>query len=153
MEKTDYKIIPLIKRMLAVAAKEDKKQFFRVACLTIFAGIYPFMSVVLPKLAIGTLEQFGKDAVKPLVIVLLVYLAIAGLCGFMNNYLTQVISAENMRIRLRYIIRCSEKIQNMDYKNVEDSTFWEKYDKAMNAGNNNAEGIEGLYNHLAKLSM
>lgn len=151
MEKTDYKIIPLIKRMLAVAAKEDKKQFFRVACLTIFAGIYPFMSVVLPKLAIGTLEQFGKDAVKPLVIVLLVYLAIAGLCGFMNNYLTQVISAENMRIRLRYIIRCSEKIQNMDYKNVEDSTFWEKYDKAMNAGNNNTEGIEGLYNHLAKL--
>lgn len=151
MEKTDYKIIPLIKRMLAVAAKEDKKQFFRVACLTIFAGIYPFMSVVLPKLAIGTLEQFGKDAVKPLVIVLLAYLAIAGLCGFMNNYLTQVIGAENMRIRLRYIIRCSEKIQNMDYKNVEDSTFWEKYDKAMNAGNNNTEGIEGLYNHLAKL--
>lgn len=151
MEKTDYKIIPLIKRMLAVAAKEDKKQFFRVACLTIFAGVYPFMSVVLPKLAIGTLEQFGKDAVKPLVIVLLVYLAIAGLCGFMNNYLTQVISAENMRIRLRYIIRCSEKLQNMDYKNVEDSTFWEKYDKAMNAGNNNTEGIEGLYNHLAKL--
>lgn len=151
MEKTDYKIIPLIKRMLAVAAKEDKKQFFRVACLTIFAGIYPFMSVVLPKLAIGTLEQFGKDAVKPLVIVLLAYLAIAGLCGFMSNYLTQVIGAENMRIRLRYIIRCSEKIQNMDYKNVEDSTFWEKYDKAMNAGNNNTEGIEGLYNHLAKL--
>ena len=151
MEKTDYKIIPLIKRMLAVAAKEDKKQFFRVACLTIIAGVYPFMSVVLPKLAIGTLEQFGKDAVKPLVIVLLVYLAIAGLCGFMNNYLTQVISAENMRIRLRYIIRCIEKIQNMDYKNVEDSTFWEKYDKAMNAGNNNTEGIEGLYNHLAKL--
>ena len=39
MEKTDYKIIPLIKRMLAVAAKEDKKQFFRVAYLTIFAGV------------------------------------------------------------------------------------------------------------------
>ena len=151
MEKTDYKIIPLIKRMLAVAAKEDKKQFFRVACLTIFAGVYPFMSVVLPKLAIGTLEQYGKDAVKPLVIVLLGYLFVAGICGFMSNYLTQVISSENMRIRLRYLIRCSEKIQNMDYKNVEDSTFWEKYDKAMNAGNNNAEGIEGLYNHLAKL--
>lgn len=151
MEKTDYKIIPLIKRMLAVAAKEDKKQFFRVACLTIFAGVYPFMSVVLPKLAIGTLEQYGKDAVKSLVIVLLGYLFVAGICGFMSNYLTQVISSENMRIRLRYLIRCSEKIQNMDYKNVEDSTFWEKYDKAMNAGNNNAEGIEGLYNHLAKL--
>lgn len=151
MEKADYKIIPLIKRMLAVAAKEDKKQFFRVACLTIFAGVYPFMSVVLPKLAIGTLEQFEKDAVKPLVIVLLGYLLVAGVCGFMSNYLTQVIGAENMRIRLRYIIRCSEKIQNMDYKNVEDSTFWEKYDKAMNAGNNNTEGIEGLYNHLAKL--
>ncbi len=151
MEKADYKIIPLIKRMLAVAAKEDKKQFFRVACLTIFAGVYPFMSVVLPKLAIGTLEQFGKNAVKPLVIVLLGYLLVAGVCGFMSNYLTQVIGAENMRIRLRYIIRCSEKIQNMDYKNVEDSTFWEKYDKAMNAGNNNTEGIEGLYNHLAKL--
>ena len=151
MEKTDYKIIPLIKRMLAVAAKEDKKQFFRVACLTIFAGVYPFMSVVLPKLAIGTLEQYGKDAVKPLVIALLGYLFVAAICGCMSNYLTQVISSENMRIRLRYLIRCSEKIQNMDYKNVEDSTFWEKYDKAMNAGNNNAEGIEGLYNHLAKL--
>lgn len=151
MEKADYKIIPLIKRMLTVAAKEDKKQFFRVACLTIFAGVYPFMSVVLPKLAIGTLEQFGKDAVKPLVIVLLGYLLVAGVCGFMSNYLTQIIGAENMRIRLRYLIRCSEKIQNMDYKNVEDSTFWEKYDKAMNAGNNNTEGIEGLYNHLAKL--
>ena len=71
-----------------------------------------------------------------------IYAVCAGFVAFMNVYLRQYTDAENMRLRMYYLADLSSKLQKMDYKNVEDASFWQKNDKAMEAGSSNSNGIE-----------
>lgn len=152
MKKTEkYKVLAVIRRMLLHMWKQDKAQFARIACYTAVASIYPFIAVFLPKLAVGILEQGGNDAGKKLVIAMLLYLMAAGTLALVMNYLKSYIETRNMRIRLLYVGEQAKKIQRMDYSYHEDAGFFEKYEKAMQAGSNNANGIEGVYNRLAIL--
>lgn len=151
MENKKYRVWPVIKRMLGIAWKEEKMQYMRVFWLTLFATIQPIMTVILPKVAIGTLETYGDEAFIPLCKNMGIYFVVAASAAFLVNYLSQYVSAENIRLRFGYLNKVSYKIQGMDYKNVEDAKFWEKYDKAIRAGDNNANGIEGVYGHLVKL--
>ena len=150
-QKEKYNVLAVIKRMLAHMWEQDRAQFARIACYTVVAAIYPFMAVILPKLAIGILEQGGADAVKNLVTAMMIYLVAAGMLAVVMNYLKSYIQTRNMRIRILYLADQSKKLQCMDYCYHEDAKFFEKYEKGMNAGNNNANGIEGLYNKLSQL--
>ncbi|MBQ8280415.1 MAG: ABC transporter ATP-binding protein [Roseburia sp.] len=150
-QKVKYNVLSVLKRMLAHMWQQDKKQYGRIAFYTIVAAIYPFMSVVLPKIAIGILEQGGDDAVKNLVIAMAIYLVVAGALAMLKDYFKGYIETRNMRIRILYLADMSKQLQRMDYCHHEDAKFFEKYDKAMNAGNTNHNGIEGVYNRISLL--
>lgn len=147
-QKTKYDVFAVIKRMASHMWKTERKQYGRIAIYTIVASIYPFMAVLLPKLAIGILEQGGEDAAQNLIITMGVYFIAAGVLAVLVNYLSTYIATRNMRIRLLYLAEMCEKLMRMDYCYHEDAAFWEEYDKAINAGNDNNNGIEGLYNKL-----
>lgn len=150
-QKQKYNVLSVIKRMLAHVWQQDRKQFGRIAFYTVTAAIYPFMAVLLPKLAIGILEQGGTDATKNLVIAMAIYLVVAGTLAILMNYFKGYIETRNMRIRILYLGDMSKKLQRIDYCHHEDASFFEKYDKAMNAGNTNHNGIEGVYNRISFL--
>lgn len=147
-QKTKYNVLAVIKRMAKHMWNTDRKQYGRIVVYTIVAAIYPFMSVLLPKLAIGILERGEADAAKELIITMGIYFLVAGALAVLVNYISTYISTRNMRIRLLYLGDMCDKLMRMDYCHQEDSSFWEEYDKGINAGNNNANGIEGLYNKL-----
>lgn len=149
-EKKNYNVFAVIKRMLTHMAEQDKKQYLRIAIYTIIAAIYPFMAVFLPKIAIGIVEQYGENAITPLIIAMVAYFIVAGALAIAMNYFKSLIETRMMRIRLLYLGDLSKKLQNMDYCHHEDAKFFERYEKGMNAGNNNANGIEGLYYKLAQ---
>ncbi|MBQ8624746.1 MAG: ABC transporter ATP-binding protein [Agathobacter sp.] len=149
-EKKSYNVFAVIKRMLIHMAEQDKKQYLRIAIYTIIAAIYPFMAVFLPKIAIGIVEQYGENAIIPLIIAMVAYFVIAGALAIAMNYFKSFIETRMMRIRLLYLGDLSKKLQNMDYCHHEDAKFFERYEKGINAGNNNANGIEGLYYKLAQ---
>ena len=115
------------------------------------ASIYPFLGVFLPKIAIGILEQNKKDAGKTLLLAMAVYFVVAGILGFTVSYLRQVISVHNMRIRIHYLGDTFRKLTTMDYKYTENAKFFEENERALNAANNNEEGIEGVSNRLFQL--
>ncbi len=115
------------------------------------AAIYPFLGVLLPKLAIGILEQGGEDAGKNLIIAMAVYAVFAGVVGFVSTKMLYIIQSQNIRIRLRYLGDTAHKLMTMDYKYVEDAKFLDENERALNAGNNNVNGIEGVYNRLSIL--
>ena len=150
-EEKKYKTFPVIKRLLVNMGKRDKKQFGRIAVFTIAATIYPFLAVFLPKIAIGILEKEKDAAGKNLLLAMAGYFVVAGILGFLVSYFRQVISVHNMRIRIHYLGDTFRKLTTMDYKYAEDSKFFEKNEKALNAGNNNNEGIEGMSNRLFQL--
>ena len=85
MEKQKYKVLPMVRRMLQIMVQEDKKQPWRIFFYTVVAGIYPFMAVLLPKIAIGILEKRGADSVKPLILAMCGYFAAAGLLAFFSG--------------------------------------------------------------------
>lgn len=149
--KNQYQITEVLKRMLQNMKSQDSKQFGRIAVYTVMAAIYPFFAVLLPKLAIGMLEQGGEAAGKNLLIAMAGYLAASGVVGFLMNKLMYHIEGQNMRIRLRYLGDTAHKLMTMDYKYVEDDAFWNENERALNAGNSNNSGIEGVYNRLFKL--
>lgn len=149
-DKKSYNVFDVIKRMLKHMAEQDKKQYPRIVIYTLLAAIYPFMTVFLPKLAIGIVEQYGENAITPLIIAMVAYFIVAGVLAIAMNYFKSLIETRMMRIRLLYLGDLSKKLQNMDYCHHEDAKFFERYEKGMNAGNNNANGIEGLYYKLAQ---
>lgn len=150
-EKQKYNVFAVIKRMAAHMWKTERKQYGRIAIYTIVAGIYPFMAILLPKLAIGILEKGGDNAAQELIITMGIYFLVAGALAVLVNYLSTYIATRNMRIRLLYLGDMCDKLMRMDYCHHEDASFWEEYDKGINAGNSNANGIEGLYNKLCLL--
>lgn len=150
-KEKQYKITQVVKRMLQNMKVQDSKQFGRIAVYTIMAAIYPFFGVLLPKLAIGILEQGSENAGKNLILAMAVYALLAGVVGFVSTKLLYLIQAQNMRIRLRYLGDTAHKLMTMDYKYVEDAKFMDENDRALHAGNDNANGIEGVYNRLSIL--
>lgn len=146
-----YNVLRVIKRMLKHIWEQEPVQFGRVAIYTILAAIYPFMAVILPKIAIGILEQGGEDAGKQLVITMGVYFVVAGVIAVLTEFVMACITSRNMRIRLLYLADMTKKLMTMDYCYFEDAKFFEEYDKGMNAGNSNHNGIEGVYNRMSRM--
>lgn len=151
MEKKKMKLSPVLKRMLGVLVKHDRRTVGLIVIYTLVAGIYPFFAVVLPKLAIGALEIGGESAVGMLLIAMAAYGLTAGPVGYFMIYLQNLIDARVMRLRLNYMGDLENKLLTMDFKYVEDAQFYKEYDKAMNSCNNNNDGVEGIYRRLYKL--
>lgn len=150
-EKKKYNVLNVIKRMLQHMWNKDKAQFGRVGIYTLVLAVTPFMAVLLPKIAIGILEQGGADVGERLVLTMGIYFLIAGALAIAGKYLEAFIKTRNMRVRLLYLGDLARKLMKMDYCHHEDAKFWEEYEKGINAGNNNNNGIEGLYNKLSDL--
>lgn len=149
--KEKIKLMPVLKRMMQVLAKRDKKTIGLIAIYTLAAAIYPFFAVFLPKIAIGALEQGGANAGTTLLLAMLAYTLTAGPVGWVMVYLQSVIDARLLHLRMNYLEDQIEKLLRMDYKHVEDAHFYEEYEKAMNSCNNNNDGVEGIYRRMYKL--
>lgn len=150
-EKKKYDLRRVLRRMMAHMWKQDKSQYVRIGIYTVLAGIYPFLSVFLPKIAIGILERQGTSAARPLAAAMTGYFCAAGLLAVLTSYLKAYIETRNMRIRILYLGEMCNKLQTMDYCHHEDSKFFEKYTKAMEAGNNDSSGIQGVYSRITGL--
>lgn len=151
MKDVKYNTTKVIRRMMRELNEKDPKQKYRIAIYTVMAAIYPFFSVFLPKIAIGILELGGADVVKRLILAMVGYFLSAGVIGYIRNKEKYIIEVKNMRMRIRYLGETGHKLMTMDYKYVEDAEFFEKNDRALNAGDSNVNGIEGVYNRFYPL--
>lgn len=150
-EEQKYQVWPVVKRLIGDMRRADGRQVGRVIVHAVCGGLYPFLAIFLPRLAIGILEQKGPDAMGSLIPAMGIYFLAAALLGYTARRVSAVIEVKNMRGRLVYLVGLGDKLMGMDYCYVEDAAFWEKNEKAMNAGNNNSEGIEGVSNKLCLL--
>lgn len=150
-EKSKYGLNRVLVRMIKILVKEDKNLVVLIALYTLAASIYPFFGIFLPKIAIGILETGGEEASMQLITAMGIYALLAGFFGWMMVALSQKMDMRKIRIRMRYLVKLTEKLLTMDYKYCEDARFFEENDKALNAGNSNMDGIEGIYGKLFRL--
>lgn len=150
-EPAAYRTLPVILRLMKNMKREDPAQIARIVCYTFVAGLYPFLAVFLPKLAIGILEAGGADVERRLIVAMAVYFCVAAALGYAGKRLMYILETRNMRMRLFYLDQIGKKLMEMDYRYVEDASFWEKNDRAMKGCANNRYGMEGMYNRLYRI--
>ena len=109
-----YRTWPVVRRLVREMRQADGRQAGRVAAYTVCSGLYPFLAILLPKLAIGILEREGADAMKRLLPVLGVYFLAAALLGYAARRIESMIWSKNMRRRIFYVVEMGDKLTGMD---------------------------------------
>ncbi|WP_066717397.1 ABC transporter ATP-binding protein [Clostridium sp. Marseille-P299] len=147
-EKQSYPILPTLKRLLDNITNQDKKIYLYFAIYTIAAAIYPFFAIVLPKLLITELSLGERADLVYVVGIIGGYFILTSIFGFIRTYINGCTYPRLTKLRLIYIKDVFDKIISVDYKHMEDSTFFDKNERAFSATSSNNNGIEGIYHKL-----
>lgn len=139
-----------IGRLLTNAKIKDKKIFPLCALCGVLAAVYPLFGVVLPKLLIGEIMSTAPQIVNVIYIVLGYFIA-TSVFTFFASYIQGTSFSRLTLLRLSYLRDLSRRMLDMRYPLIEDSTFWEKNNKALNSCNSNDTGVEGIYQKLFNL--
>lgn len=146
--KLSYPFSNMIKRLLKNVSDQNKKLYVYFIIYTITASIYPFFSVVLPKLLIGELSLGSAATIRNIINIILGYLLLTSIFGFVRTYVKDFAYPQITRLRIDYIRDMFDKIVSVDYRYMEDATFFENNGRAMEATSSNNNGVEGVYHKL-----
>ncbi len=147
-QKKGYPLFKMLSRLLKNAAKADKGIFGLFGIYTLAAAVYPFFAVALPKLVLGTLTAGGENTVQDIVLIALGYLAAAGLFNYLKNDAYGRGYPRITMLRMGFIRDMNYKLLSADYRYMEDATFFEKNNKALESVSSNSNGVERVYHML-----
>lgn len=138
----------MLKRLLINISMRNKMIFLYFVIYTITASIYPFFSILMPKLLISQLTLGHMADVENILAIILGYFILTSVFGFIRTYIHDLAYPMITKLRIDYLRDIFEKIVSMEYKYVEDASFLEENDRTMRAASSNDVGIEGIYHKL-----
>lgn len=150
-QKMGYPLGKTLKRMLENAASLDKGIFWDFGWYTIFAAVYPFFGVILPKLLIQELVRGQQADINRVIYIVAVFFVISAVFGFGKTYIENACYPRLTVLRIGYIRDVFVKLVTMDYRHTEDASFYERNGRAMEANSNNENGMEGVYHRLFEM--
>jgi len=149
MEKQiKYPFCKTINRLIKNVNEKNPKLYIYFFIYTIAAIIYPFFSILLPKLLIEQFSLGSMISLKNILRIILSFFILSSIVGFIETYIGMSSSAKITALRIDYLTDQFQKMVEMDYKYVEDASFYETYDRALEANNSNDNGVEGVYHKL-----
>lgn len=138
----------MLRRLLKNIMNHNKMIFLTFFVYTLVASIYPFFSIILPKLLISELSLGSMANIENLLNIIIGYFILTSIFGFIKAYVHDFTYPKITKLRIDYIRDSFDKIVSMDYKYVEDAQFLEENSRAMEATSSNNNGIEGVYHKL-----
>lgn len=147
-EKTNYPLGKMLKRLLYNINQQNKNIYLYFVIYTISAAIYPFFSIILPKLLIEQLTLGDLASMDIVIGIILGYFLLTGVFGFVRIFVKDFTYPKISKLRIDYIRDMFDKIVSLDYKYMEDANFLEKNGRAMEAISSNNNGVEGVYHKL-----
>lgn len=138
-----YSSRALLKMLLKDVWREDKVVYLENVLYTLFFVFYSGLSVFITKLILDYLG--GADAsVEGFMKMILLYLLVAGISGFLFNYFGHSSYARMTYLRLEQGSRVLKKLHGVDYYHTEDTSFQGKLQHALEAFSGNNQGFEGI---------
>ena len=138
----------MLNRLIRNISKGNRMIFFYFAIYTIAASIYPFFSIIMPKLLISELTLVAGASLNKILIITLGYFLLTSIFGFIRTFIHDLAYPMITKLRIDYLRDVFDKIISMDYKYAEDANFLEENNRAMRAASSNDVGIEGIYHKL-----
>lgn len=149
MEKQiKYPFCKTINRLIKNVNEKNPKLYIYFFIYTIAAIIYPFFSILLPKLLIEQFSLGSMISLKNILRIILSFFILSSIVGFIETYIKSSCYTKITALRLDYLKDQFQKLVEMDYKYVEDASFYETYDRALEANESNNNGVEGVYHKL-----
>ncbi len=142
-----YPVGQTLKKMLHYVTTADKKIYLYFIIFTITGGMYPLFSVLLPKYLLNEITKAGGDASGILRIVL-IFLILMAVFGFTRTFIREVTIPRIIYLRLSYLGKTMDKLVSIDYKYMEDASFFEDNSRALDSTNSDDNGVEGVYTKL-----
>lgn len=143
------KINFVIKKMYKNMFVKDKSLLI---CILIYMLVFPIYELTLAYFPKILLDGYINNEPEEIILKgILVYLVIGGVLGVVNCIIKEKATARIGYLRIDYLADAFNKIITSDYKNMEDATFFNKYDSAFDACSNAESGIEKVYNILFEL--
>ena len=149
--KMDYPLGRTLKRMLENAWDLDRGIFWDFSRYTIFAAVYPFFGVILPKLLIQELVKGQQADINKIIYIVAGFIAISAVFGFYKTYIENACYPRLTALRIGYVRDMFVKLVTMDYSHTEDASFYERNGRAMEANSSNENGVEGIYHRLFEM--
>jgi len=140
---------PII-RLLDNIRINDKRAFFICGIYTLVSLTVPLISIALPKVLIGYLTGPYPN-LWGIIWISAGFFAAGAILNFFEQFLMHFGYPRFTALRLDYLKDQMAKLLNMDYKYMESSAFFEKWDMAFNSTNSNDNGVEGIYHKLFEL--
>jgi len=140
---------PII-RLLDNIRINDKRAFFICGIYTLVSLTVPLISIALPKVLIGYLTGPSPN-LWGIIWISAGFFAAGAILNFFEQFLMHFGYPRFTALRLDYLKDQMAKLLNMDYKYMESSAFFEKWDMAFNSTNSNDNGVEGIYHKLFEL--
>lgn len=146
-----YPVLSTLKKMISNVTNLNRTIYVYFIFYTLATAIYPFFAIILPKLLITELTREATDSLNRILFITGGFFLAAGFVGFLKSFLLNYAYPEITKLRINYIRDIFEKIVGVDYKHMEDATFFEKNNRAMEATSSNDNGVEGVYHKLFEI--
>lgn len=143
-----YPFCKTINRLIKNVNEKNPKLYIYFFIYTIAAIMYPFFPIFLPKLLIEQFSLGSMISLKNILRIILSFFIFSSIVGFIEIYIKSSCYTKITALRLDYLKDQFQKLVEMDYKYVEDASFYETYDRALEANNSNDNGVEGVYHKL-----
>lgn len=143
-----YPIHKVIKGLIKNMHAQNRTIFVYFTIYTITAAVYPLFAIMLPKFLIEELSMGGSAKVRNIILIVSMYFVLTAIFGFVKAYSHDYAYPRITRLRIDYIRDMYDKLLSVDYKYMEDASFFEVNNKAFEAVSSNNNGIEGVYYKL-----
>lgn len=142
-----YPFFPTIFRMVKTASKYRIGIIWRFIAYSICMGAVPVLNTLFIPIIMREITS-----VSPIISNLLCicggYFIIMGSLAFINSFVNASAQVRITKVRIDYLRDICAKFMGMEYRYMEDPSFLDEYELALNATNNHSEGVEGVYLRL-----
>lgn len=146
--KLGYPLGSTIRKLLENVNRQNRKIYVYFLLYTFTAAIYPFFSVILPKVLIDELSSGAEAHIVNIVKIILIYFMLTSIFGFLKTFIANYADPRITWLRIDYIRDMFDKIVSIKYKYMEDAVFFEENERAIEATNSGDTGIEGVYHKI-----
>lgn len=121
-----------------------------LTCVYMFTfSFFDLIVAYFPKILLDLCMKEQK--IEKMWLFISIYLILGCFFGWLNCVIREYAKAKIGYLRIDYLTDAFNKIITANYKYMEDSTFFNKYDSAFDACSNAENGIEKVYNILFEL--
>lgn len=146
MDRKKVTFDTFVKQLKCISKYRKKYLYLILVFNMIFACLIPFISALLPKVAIGLIEERASD--KEVIVQICVIGAISLVCLVITSTCQIIENTRFLEIRVREFSNVTRLLQKVEYSNLEDSKKIDRLNESMEALSGDNYGFEGVYHDL-----